>query len=253
MRPPRGRISHVRGGRSGVLERARLGPGGVGLGGVEQPRVHPRRASPSGTPPRFDSYAARLARCPASGTTRDFSSTPRDTRTSRSTARATTPLCEANGAASASSAWATAATSMAGRPPSAASTSATARSLAADVGVPRPAEPVVRRATARRRRCAAAPAPGAATATASAPRTAARPRRGPRPAATSSPDPPRTSSSEDAEPSSTALTRGHRGAATPRSSPVPSSAARGRGACASMPSRAAAYADGTPSRARQRS
>ena len=75
----------------------------------------------------MDSYSARSARCPASGTTSDAGSTPRATSTSRSAARATSPLCEPKGATVATSAWATAATSSAGASVTAPSADASAR------------------------------------------------------------------------------------------------------------------------------
>ena len=77
-------------------------------------RVHARPARRRGRRAGSTRTPRRRARCPASGTTSDFASTPRATSTSRSAARATIPLCEANGAAVARSACTTAATSSAG-------------------------------------------------------------------------------------------------------------------------------------------
>ena len=129
---PRGGRQHVFREVSAVVERARLGPGGVRLGGVQQPGVDPGRAAVAvgaevGLVRRAVGQMAQPRAPPATSRPR-----PRETRTSRSTARATTPLWEPNGAAATSSAWATAATSIAGTSAPTARTSATPRSRAAD-------------------------------------------------------------------------------------------------------------------------
>ena len=186
---------------------------------------------PSRYPRRFDSYAARRARCPASGTTSDFSSTPRATSTSRSAARATIPLCEANGAAATRSACTTAATSSAGadgrrgqqpapRPAAASAASASRGRPSCVVGhASRPPASAWIRASACARRPAEHrrqrqqlgrhPERGLRDLVAGA-------RRGPRPGTTPTPRGRRS--------------RGRRGAATRRSSRARYAAARGRAA-----------------------
>ena len=213
--PPR-RTAARRAGRPGRRSRSRAG-------WTRTPRAAP------GAPPRV-----RRARP---------GPRPRDTSTSRSAARATSPSYDPNGATVATSACT-----------SAASISARAtvverqhrRPATTSARRPRPS-PDGRRCRCRPRARAAGRTPGAATAGSPAPATAATCSAGPRPARPRRPDPSRTSSRLDVEPASTA------DAWAPRSSdsPVcPGSVRRSprSRSSASMPSRVAANADGTPSR-----
>jgi phage-related minor tail protein len=80
---------------------------------VEDPGHHSRRTSAAIAGQRLD-IRLRRPGMPASGTVTDAGSTPLATSTSRSAARATTPLREGNAWAVITSAWTTAASTIAG-------------------------------------------------------------------------------------------------------------------------------------------
>ena len=185
--------------------------------------------------------AAPGARPP--GTTSDFSSTPRATSTSRSAARATSPLWEANGAAVARSACTTAATSSAGAVGRRGQQLADAAQPVGRRGVAGPAAALVgqRPAAASAWIRASACSGERASAGASAEQLGRDPHRVGRDLVAGARRAPRPA--WRAEPSSTALAWAPRS----RDSAVVSGEVRRRPrsrSITSMPSRAAAYADG---------
>ena len=185
-------------------QRARLGPRGVRLGRVEQPRVHAvrrrRRGRPAGStrtpaaapgaPPRAPSATSRRRRA------RPAPAARRPGRRGRCARRTAPPWRGRRAPPRPAAGPATVDGPLSSR--------ATPCSRSADAGVARPPELGVRRPTPRRPACAAAPAPAAASGSASAPARAARSRPAPRRRRSGRPRPSRTSASDDAEPSSTA-------------------------------------------------